>query len=128
VRCIIPRRSERRACSSGVSSAARVCTGVVVSGLPLLPLPLLLAGDGVDMNGVGSATGGERESNSKICASAMVGVGAGGDLQREERHGGMFHGPGQLRRYGCNETSFLTAGQDPPFLSMIETRIGAASH
>jgi hypothetical protein len=34
----------------------------------------LLAGDGVDTNGVGSVTGGERESNSIICASATAGV------------------------------------------------------
>ena len=41
----------------------------------LLPLPLsLLAGDGVDTNGVESVTVGERESNSKICASATAGV------------------------------------------------------
>jgi hypothetical protein len=48
---------------------------VDASGSLLLPLPLLLlAGDGVDTNGVGSVAGGERESNSKRCASAITGV------------------------------------------------------
>ena len=75
MRCIIPRRSARRAYSSGVSNVARVLTGVDASMSLLLPLPLpLLADDRVDTNGVVSVTIGERESNSKICASATAGV------------------------------------------------------
>jgi len=69
----MPRRSARSACSSGASSAARVCAGVVASGSLLVLLPLLAGGE-VDANGEGSVTGGETESNSTICACAAAGV------------------------------------------------------